>query len=242
MSLMSAPTLPASTRGERSVLPMSCYNFAERSERWLLDISTNNVAMRVEKIIVTSRWDFEVEEIVCGGVPWDERPRDVIPAPEREDRRRRGDLDVFWMSKMQEFHPPSPDRGIVPRGSHPLVIVVSSLAAVSREEAVDVSDRVSGSHICAGAIGTAIHAWPSHSDFREADEATQQLFAPATWNASPGDRQRQIAAYLAQIRAGRAAATRVGAQARAIERRPERPSGRSPGLQICVDREFEDWE
>lgn len=46
----------------RMILPMSEYSFVEPGKKWLMRVSTNNQAMRVDILLVTSAMDFEVEE------------------------------------------------------------------------------------------------------------------------------------------------------------------------------------
>lgn len=215
----------------RSMLPLECCDFAEQGERWALVADYNNVTMRVEKILISSSLDFEVEEIVCGGVAWDERPRDA--------RRWRDGLESSAFGRM--FQPSDPDRAVVPQGRHHVVIVGSSRATSSREEARVVSERSSGSYILAVAIGTTLHNWPERSDFRYADEATKRLFARAS---SQSERQCQIQAYLDQIRSARSSEVSAGAGAGtpALDRRASRRSERPDDVRVLVDREFENWE
>jgi hypothetical protein len=191
-------TPPLTTRGQLASLPMSEYTLVEPGKKWLMRVSTNNQAMEVTRISVSSLWDFEVEEIVCGGESWGARPREATEsAEEADERERRRDLyrqsrHLGYLSelKTKTFTPPGPGRAIVPRGFDQLVVVASNRATVRAEPAPSPE----GAQICAAAFGFVVDLPGS---FRGGDETTRSL---PTWGPS----ERQIEEYLERVRRPRA--------------------------------------
>ena len=157
-------------------------------------VSTNNQAMRVGRLLVSSDTDFEVEEIVCGGRSWGALPRETVES-DREARERALLHDswnqnehlrylVRWRRKM--FTPPDPGCAIVLRGADQIVVVVSNRGIVPTEPVASPES----SKICAVALGQRIDY---SGGFREGDEAIRRV---PSWNPS----ECQIEEYLEQVR------------------------------------------
>ena len=146
---------------ERCTLPLSgAFEFIKPGEKWLMRASTNNFAMTVDLVVVTSRWDFEVEEIVCSGKSWGPRPREkpyleIASKQEVEERERRFDsyrqskhLAYLTTMKTKRFVPLHQDHAIISRGEDQLVIVISSREAIPRDGDTGPGDfKVSGAAV-----------------------------------------------------------------------------------------------
>ena len=194
---------PSIVRGSLATLPMSEYTLLEPGKKWLMRVSTNNQAMTVDCIVVSSFVDFEVEAIVCGGTSWGPRPREMIASDQeiREHERwrniltRNGSLKYLTQWKKKMFTPPDPRFAIVPRGIDQLVVVILNRGVPPIERVPSPE----GSKIVAAAIS---HAIDLPGDFQGGDPAIRRV---PSWNPS----DRQIEEYLEQIRHSHAIATIV---------------------------------
>lgn len=178
----------------RMILPMSEYSFVEPGKKWLMRVSTNNQAMRVDILLVTSAMDFEVEEIVCGGKSWGARPKEAFESDQNIGEREHA-RDVLNQSrylkylaswKVKKFTPPDLERAIVPRGFDQLVIVVSNRGVFPTE----IAPSLESPKICAAALGDAMNS--SEGSWGEEEAA----WLVPRWNPS----ERQIEEYLDRIR------------------------------------------
>lgn len=129
---------PSAAKSQLAVLPRAEYTLVKPGKKWLMRVSTNNQAMRVTRITVSSRWDFEVKEIVCGGDSWGACPREAVES-EEEVRERERQRDLYSRDEhprhlapmtTRVFTPPDPWRAIVPRGFDQLIVVVSNRGSI----------------------------------------------------------------------------------------------------------------